>query len=80
MRDFSTTDINLTAKPAEPIYINESLSYSRRQLFNAARELKKEKKFKFLWVRNGRILLRAEEGAKAIVITTMDQIADLRKI
>lgn len=78
-RNFNTKDIGFTDKPADVIYISESLTLRRRKLFNAARALKKEKGFQFLWVRNGKILLRTQEGAKVILVTSMEQIATLQE-
>lgn len=78
-RNFNTNDIGIVNKPAEVIYINESLSYVRRQVFNAARKLKKDGLVAFVWVRNGRILVRAEEGSKVEVMNSLDDVENMRK-
>lgn len=47
------------------IYINERITRQTRQLFWSAKlQLKDE--FKFIWLRNGKILLRKKEGEKKI--------------
>lgn len=57
-----------------PIYINESLTPTRRRLYAMARRIQKEKDFKFLWVRNGKIFLRKEENSPVKVITCQDDL------
>lgn len=78
-RNFNTKDIGISDRPADVIYINENLTQQRRKIFNAARTLKKENGFQFLWIRNGKVLLRTEEGANVTVLTSMDQVEALRK-
>lgn len=77
-RNLNTKDVGFADRPAEVIYINESLSAGRRQVFNAARMMKKENHLQYVWVRNGKVLTRAEDGAKVIVVTAMEQVAALR--
>lgn len=77
-RNFNTDDIGFTDRAAEVIYMNESLSMARRQIFNAARQLKKDGLVQFVWVRNGRVLVRAEEGVRTQVMTSPDQVEELR--
>lgn len=77
-RNLNTKDIGFGNRPAEVIYINESLSAGRRQVFNAARMMKKENQLQYVWVRNGKVLTRAEDGARVIVVTTMEQVAALK--
>lgn len=77
-RNFNTRDMEIMDKPATPIYINESLSPARRRVFKAIRELQKEKRFRFVWIRNGKILVRPDEGGKVFVATTMTHVAELQ--
>lgn len=65
--NLSTRHMNLGVD--QPVYINEALSPARRRLFAQARQVKREKNFKFLWVRGGRIFLRKEEQAPVIQVT-----------
>ncbi|KAG8273356.1 hypothetical protein J6590_023868 [Homalodisca vitripennis] len=48
-RDFSTRHLNLASD--NPIYINESLSPTRRRLLGMARQVRRERGYKWLWVR-----------------------------
>ncbi|XP_039278707.1 uncharacterized protein LOC120350214 [Nilaparvata lugens] len=76
-RNFNTHDIGLTAKPAEPVYLNECLSPARRTLFSAARKVKNEKNYSYLWVRGGKIFLRKEQGLSVITVTKMEDLEKL---
>ncbi|XP_046662165.1 uncharacterized protein LOC124355198 [Homalodisca vitripennis] len=60
---------HIGATDDRPVYVNESLSPARRALYALARKYQREKNFKFLWVRNGKIFLRKEEKALVRVIT-----------
>lgn len=75
-RNFNTTDLGMT-QAATPIYINENLCPGRRRLYAAARQAKTEKKYTYLWIRNGRILMRKESSAPVKVINSMDDLTDL---
>jgi len=74
-RNLSTRHMNLTMDT--PVYINESLSPMRRRLFVMAKEVKKTKNFKYLWVRNGKIFLRRQDNNPVIHVTCQ---ADLSKL
>lgn len=47
------------------------------KILNAARALKKEKGYTFVWVKNGRIFLQKNEGNTVIVVTSTDRVAGL---
>lgn len=76
-RNLNTHDIGVTSSLAEAVYVNESLTQSRRRLLHAARQMKREKGYTYLWIRSGKILLRKEQGASVKVVTTME---DLNKL
>lgn len=78
-RNLNTSDIGMASGPADVVYMNESLSPARRKVLNAARLLRREQNFTFVWVKNGKIFLRKEEGSKAIMVTTMDQVSGLKR-
>lgn len=73
--DFSTRHLGLPSDT--PVYINDSLSPARRKLFFEVRQLKRDKGYKYIWMRNGNILLRKEEGSPVITIKCQ---ADLSKL
>lgn len=65
-RDLSTRHMGLPTDT--PVYVNESLSPSRRRLLGQVRRLRKERGYKYLWLRGGSILLRKEEGSPVIEV------------
>ncbi|XP_039278914.1 uncharacterized protein LOC120350318 [Nilaparvata lugens] len=71
-RDFSTRHIDCNTD--QPIYINECLSPSRRKLFSLARSAHKEHRFKFLWVRDCKILMRKQEKSPVIELKSSGQL------
>lgn len=78
-RNLNTNDIGMSSGPAEVVYMNESLSQFRRKVLNAARQLRNEQGFTFVWVKNGKIFLRKDEGSRAIMLTTMEQVTELKR-
>ncbi|XP_031338839.1 uncharacterized protein LOC116167585 [Photinus pyralis] len=76
-RNLNTSDIGSTNYPADVVYINESLSPVRRKVLAAARSVKRDHGYKFVWVKNGKIFLRKNEGDKVIVLTNLEQVAML---
>lgn len=48
----------------KPIFINENLTSDKKRLYKEARQFAKEKRYKFVWVRNGNIFLRKDETSK----------------
>lgn len=74
-RDFSTRHMGMAMDT--PIYLNDSLSPSRRRLLAQARQLRKEKAYKHLWLRNGNILLRKEDGSPIVEIRTQADLSNL---
>lgn len=74
-RDFSTRHLGLPSDT--PVYLNDSLSPARRRLLGLVRQKRKDNGFKYLWLRNGSILLRKEEGAPVVEIRNQ---ADLDRL
>lgn len=59
------------------IYVAEHLSPKNRELQAKARQFKKDKKYSFLWVRNGRILLRKDDKSPAIWVKNLEVLKNL---
>ncbi|RZF31931.1 hypothetical protein LSTR_LSTR011528 [Laodelphax striatellus] len=74
-RNLSTQDLGFQQKSA--VYINESLSPARRKLFAAAREAKKKNGYAYLWVQNGKILMRREQGKPVVKISSLNDLNEL---
>lgn len=61
-----------------PVYVSEHLTPANKALHAATRIKAKEANYKFVWIRNGRILVRKDENtAHAMVIRNHDSLASL---
>ncbi|CAK1591609.1 unnamed protein product [Parnassius mnemosyne] len=60
-----------------PVFINEHLTPSNKALHAATRLRAKEKQYKFVWVRNGKIFVRKNETSPARVITRLEALENL---
>lgn len=59
------------------VYVNESLSPGKRRVYAAAREAKRTKHYKYLWIRNGKIFMRQDDSAPAVTIASLEDIDTL---
>lgn len=74
-RNLSTRHIGYTDDNI--VYVNESLSPEKRKLLSLTRRVRKEKNYEFLWVRNGIIRIRKNQGSQAIVVCNKDDLDNL---
>lgn len=74
-KDLSTRHMNLGTD--HPVYVNESLCPSRRKLYGQARQIKKDKHYKYIWLRGGKILLRKSDGGPVISVACHRDLASL---
>ena len=68
---------NLRKLEGQRLYLNEDLPPNLRFLRGKANTFRKEKDFKFLWIKNGNVLLRKSEDSK---IFTIKKASDLEKV
>lgn len=74
---FNITTKDLGFQENKKIYINEDLTKLNQEIFKKALKFKKDNGYKFLWVGDGLIKLRKDDGSKIIVIKS---IADITKL
>ncbi|CAK1586902.1 unnamed protein product [Parnassius mnemosyne] len=72
----NTNDIGLHCEKRK-MYVTEHLSPECKALHAAARKFAKEKKYKYVWVKYGRIYIRKEDTAACIHIRNMDCLKKL---
>lgn len=65
------------AESGSRIYFNENLTRANRELFWLARNQGKEKKYKFVWVKNGKIFARKLENAPLVRINHANDLEKL---
>lgn len=75
-RGLSTEGLGLRGSP-RPLYVNERLTRTNRQLFNRAREIAKKLSWRFVWTREGRVFVRQDQGAPA---TRIRSSGDLERV
>lgn len=63
--------------PRQIIYMSENLTAHARRLFYLARDFAKSQNYKHCWTANGRILLRKEDNARLIVVSSEAQLNEL---
>ena len=79
-RNLTTKDIGFSLSPAAPVYVNESLTPFNRKLYSVVRDLKKNGKIKYVWVRNGRIHARKEDGSERLTISSTEDTDKLSSL
>lgn len=69
---------SLSREDSHPkIYFNDNLTESNRKLFWMARTRGKEKGFKFVWVRHGKILAKQTQSSPLLRITSTDALEQI---
>lgn len=58
------------------VYISESLTPSRKKFFGEINKIKKSRKWKFIWMHNGRIFLCEAENTRIYVFDTKEDLAE----
>ena len=61
------------------VYVNDALTYRNRKLLMTCKEFKRQNGFKFVWVRNGQILMKKDEGASVEVIKSAEALQRISK-
>ncbi|KAL0872056.1 hypothetical protein ABMA27_004489 [Loxostege sticticalis] len=64
--------------PGQNIYINEHLTLKNKGLFREAREAAKRCGFKFIWIKHGSILIRANDTSPVIAIRSSEDLSKIK--
>lgn len=75
-RGLTTADVGIDG-PSRPIYVNDHLTPNNKVLYRRARQIIREKGYKYIWLNEGRILARKSDTSKVILIANE---IDLNKI
>lgn len=59
------------------VYISEHLTPECKIVYAAARKFKNDNKFKYVWVRNGKVFLRKSDSSPALYIRNLDSLSKL---
>ncbi|CAK1548668.1 unnamed protein product [Leptosia nina] len=72
----NSSDLGVTGSKT-PVFISEHLSPTVKSLHAAVRLRAKEKNFKFVWIRNGKIFVRKNEETDFLVIRNFDMLENI---
>lgn len=73
----NSSHLGIADKEKKPIFVCEHLTPANKHLHAAARKVAKDKKFDFVWVRNGRIFMRKDVNSKSFVVKDLDFLNSL---
>lgn len=61
----------------QPIFINEALTPYMKKVFYETKKIKNDKGYQYLWIKDGHILLKKNEGSKVMRITCLANLDKL---
>ena len=79
LKSLTTKDLGLGILRDKQIFIQESLTPRRKELFKRNLEARKDKNFKFIWTSNGNIYLKKDESSLAIPVSSQKDLDKLRQ-
>lgn len=77
LKDYTTDDIGLGRFTVNGIYIQESLTERKKDLFGKCLQFKKDHHYKYIWTYYGKIFLRRNDTSPAVTVLS---VADLDKL
>lgn len=77
-RGLTSTELGISGAE-HTVYVNEHLTLRRKKLFRAAREAAKQAHYKYKWVSNATILVRATDTSPIIAIHTEKDLEKIQK-
>ena len=77
-RALTTRDIGWNDNQVSPIFVGEALSPHNKFLYSKANELRRSGKLRFLWVVDGRILVRRKEGERVVHVTDVEDLKNFQ--
>ena len=79
LKDLSTRDLGYTRYKDSKIYMAESLTKKRKELFKSCLKKKQDMEYRYLWTRNGRIYLRKDNDSPAILVDNLQLLERLHR-
>ncbi|CAK1584203.1 unnamed protein product [Parnassius mnemosyne] len=72
----NTTHLGLTGHTT-PVFVTEHLSPANKAIYAAARLKARERGYKYVWVRNGRVFMRKTDDSDYILVKNLDSLKKL---
>ncbi|KAL4710661.1 hypothetical protein ACJJTC_003297 [Scirpophaga incertulas] len=76
IKGFTSNQLGFTGPP-QKIYFNEHLTLHNKILFRETRERAKEVGYKFVWVKHGIILTRADDNSAVLAIRSREDLSKM---
>lgn len=73
----TTEDLKLSSNP-QKIYINEHLTLQKKNLFRRTKEIAKQNGHRFVWVKHGIILVRADVAEAAFTVRSEEDLCKIK--
>lgn len=77
-KGITSDEIKLGGNP-QNIYINEHFTLKNKRLLRQTKEIAKQMGFRFVWVKNGIILVRADVSAAAFIIRSEEDLFKIKQ-
>ena len=74
LKDLTTKDMGYSRSTPSKIFIVESLTKKKKEPFKICLPVKREKRYRFLWTRYGKIMMRKDENSEALTISNLQQL------
>lgn len=78
LKDLNTHDMGYTRMKERNIYIIESLTQHRKNIFKSCLKVKRDLHFDYIWTRQGKIFMRFDNDSPAIQIKAEQDLLALR--
>lgn len=78
-KELHANEIN-SAFPSTVVHINERLPSDLRYLLREARSTAKKLNFKYVWIRNGLVLMRKSDTSEPIKIKSRNELLNVRNL
>lgn len=73
------TDVLGIAGPPRAVYMNEHLTWQNKQLFRETRERTRAQGYKYVWIKNGTILVREADTSPAFAIRSRNDLSKIQR-
>jgi hypothetical protein len=74
LKDLTTRDMGFSRSTPNKIFLVESLTKRKKELFKVCLQAKRDKGYRFLWTQYGKIMMRKDESSEAVTISSLQQL------
>lgn len=77
-KGITSEELKLSGNPQQKIYINEHLTLQNKKLFRHTKEIAKQNGYRFVWIKHGVILVRADIPEAAFTIRSEKDLSKIK--